>query len=560
MKLPVSQLIQDFSLYPREAVDVVHVEAIMEAMRAGVVMPAVVIDAESKWIVDGFHRVHAFIRIHEGDDDAEIEVVQKKYRDARDLFLDAVRLNAHHGRPFCQVDRAKALGLAEQLKIDQTAILKSLGITAPMAQHLRVTNGSTLTKALFQPAQPRTRYGVMAAGAAISQPTERTNRVATQSPQKSPAEPHWTKLRMVEGVISAIEAGGVDTGNKPLMQAIVRLGELLDQFRVIPATVQNGYGVQNKLSHELLELAWKGTDVAQGNLPYFPFYVRDFVADGKVESMSTEEVGAYVLLLCKAWHETPPCSIPNNDAVLSRWSRIEPQRWAACRIAVLHCWTLNAQDNRYYQKRLQSEYRKLRELQNLRSRAGVKGNTKRWHSDRKAISRASESESESESPTVDVSHQPRARERTPRDDLFDAVAEVCSVDIRAKSNAGRVAKAVNSLVDLEATPDDVRTRAARYRANWPNVACTPSALVAHWGEFAVARSGGNARTKAASDADERRAAKDQREFGETPTAVRVRKATGQVETVVFGDGDSGAQSPGSQSLRPDVADGHTQAA
>ena len=40
--------------------------------------------------------------------------------------------------------------------------------------------------------------------------------------------------------------------------------------------------------------------------PYFPFYPDDFASDGKVEAMTTEEVGAYTLLLCKAWREDPP--------------------------------------------------------------------------------------------------------------------------------------------------------------------------------------------------------------------------------------------------------------
>lgn len=103
-------------------------------------------------------------------------------------------------------------------------------------------------------------------------------------------------------------------------------------------------------------------------LPYFPFYVSDFATDGKVEAMSTAAVGAYILLLCKAWHETPPGSIPNDDAVLARWARMSPHDWAECRLSVLSCFRPGP-DNRLYQKRMQDEYRKLRGIRKLRSDA-----------------------------------------------------------------------------------------------------------------------------------------------------------------------------------------------
>jgi uncharacterized protein YdaU (DUF1376 family) len=74
--------------------------------------------------------------------------------------------------------------------------------------------------------------------------------------------------------------------------------------------------------------------------PYFPFYPDDFACDGKVEAMTTEEIGAYTLLLCKAWCEDPPGSIPDDDRVLARWTRLAPDRWKECRTGVLAAFTL----------------------------------------------------------------------------------------------------------------------------------------------------------------------------------------------------------------------------
>ncbi|MDQ3472423.1 MAG: YdaU family protein [Acidobacteriota bacterium] len=112
--------------------------------------------------------------------------------------------------------------------------------------------------------------------------------------------------------------------------------------------------------------------------PAFLFYPDDFSSDGKVEAMTTQEVGACILLLCKAWREDPPGSIPNNDLVLSRWARLTPEAWAECRAGVLAAFALGM-DDRWHQKRLRREYDKLQALNQRRSSAGKVAAKKRWH-------------------------------------------------------------------------------------------------------------------------------------------------------------------------------------
>jgi uncharacterized protein YdaU (DUF1376 family) len=110
----------------------------------------------------------------------------------------------------------------------------------------------------------------------------------------------------------------------------------------------------------------------EGHAPYFPFYPRDFASDGKVEAMTTVEVGAYILLLCKAWHETPPATIPDDDRVLARWTRVTPDEWAAMKLAVLAPFK-PCGDGRLIQGRLRGHYNDFRELSNRRASAGSKG-------------------------------------------------------------------------------------------------------------------------------------------------------------------------------------------
>ena len=111
--------------------------------------------------------------------------------------------------------------------------------------------------------------------------------------------------------------------------------------------------------------------------PFFPLYPADFVSDGDVEAMSTLEIGAYFLLVCKAWAENPPASIPADDRILARWTRLSDKEWRDCKGAVLRAWKLK-KDKRYHQKRLREEYDKFLNARKNKSISGKKGAKNRW--------------------------------------------------------------------------------------------------------------------------------------------------------------------------------------
>jgi uncharacterized protein YdaU (DUF1376 family) len=111
-------------------------------------------------------------------------------------------------------------------------------------------------------------------------------------------------------------------------------------------------------------------DLAPGG---FVFYPRDFSSDAKVELMTTEGVGAYVLLLCKAWFEEPPGSLPDDDRALAVWARMSLEGFRAAKPSILAPFELKP-DGRWHQKRMQSEYRKFAQIRAKRSKAAQK----RW--------------------------------------------------------------------------------------------------------------------------------------------------------------------------------------
>ncbi len=83
--------------------------------------------------------------------------------------------------------------------------------------------------------------------------------------------------------------------------------------------------------------------------------------------------------------------------------------------------------------------------------------------------------------------EPRRR-TTPRerDLLFEALVTACKYeqDTLTGIERGRLNKACKQLREVNATPEDVRRRAAEYRRRWPRIDLTPQGLVGNWSQLA----------------------------------------------------------------------------
>ncbi len=125
--MKVSELVEDFSIYPRNCVFDGHVYDLAECVRAGAAMPAIVADAKTKRIVDGFHRRRGVIRVH--GDEAEIEVMLVEYENDAAMVVDAVIRNSQHGRRLTTADIARCAALAKNFKISRDVLADALHIT-----------------------------------------------------------------------------------------------------------------------------------------------------------------------------------------------------------------------------------------------------------------------------------------------------------------------------------------------------------------------------------------------------------------------------------------------
>lgn len=88
----------------------------------------------------------------------------------------------------------------------------------------------------------------------------------------------------------------------------------------------------------------------------FIFHPHEWLGDGYIMNLSLEEQGALIRLMCIAWQDEDPCSIPNDDDKLSRLLLINKEEWLKIKNNVLKNWELNL-DNRYVLMTLKKTYK-----------------------------------------------------------------------------------------------------------------------------------------------------------------------------------------------------------
>jgi hypothetical protein len=94
----LNKIVLDESIYPRSGVSEFNVGRLIAALKTGVKLPPLTVEASTLRLVDGRHRYEAYRR-QEID---KVSVQQKVYSTEADLFADAVSCNIGHGEPLDQ--------------------------------------------------------------------------------------------------------------------------------------------------------------------------------------------------------------------------------------------------------------------------------------------------------------------------------------------------------------------------------------------------------------------------------------------------------------------------
>lgn len=209
----VSELYLDFTIYPRNNVDSKNVKTMVDALAAGAELPPVLIDRQSKCVVDGFHRVKACIRRHGYD--GQIAVEETTYRNDAAIFRDAMRLNAGHGCKLDDCDKTHCLILGEHFGMTVAQMAGLLNMPVDRAASLISTRTARSASGETIPLKSTVREGF--AGKKLTKQQEETNKRSSGMRQ----------VFYVNQIIDLIESGMLYKDDESLMARLAVLAEHL---------------------------------------------------------------------------------------------------------------------------------------------------------------------------------------------------------------------------------------------------------------------------------------------------------------------------------------------
>lgn len=105
--LKIEELEFDKNIYPRIETNWLTVHQYAEAMKAGAIFPPAIVGIYKgkKYLIDGWHRVLACKRNNE----EYVKAIVKHYKSEKEMFFDAVKANATHGRPLSVQEKARII-------------------------------------------------------------------------------------------------------------------------------------------------------------------------------------------------------------------------------------------------------------------------------------------------------------------------------------------------------------------------------------------------------------------------------------------------------------------
>jgi hypothetical protein len=216
--MPLADLVEDFDIYPRHALDTAHVRTLEDALRSGVVLPPIVVARKGNRIVDGFHRARAHRRV--AGPDGQVEVDVRSYRSEADLVRDAVALNSTHGRRLDQQDRTRSALMLRRLGVEVAEIAVTLHVSMERVEKLlvkvvEVRPETDTGVARVEPAKPiARRFG-----------TPRTLTPTQAEVHRSASG--WWPTQTITQLTREIESGLLDLDAPGIREKLLRLAEVI---------------------------------------------------------------------------------------------------------------------------------------------------------------------------------------------------------------------------------------------------------------------------------------------------------------------------------------------
>jgi hypothetical protein len=222
----IADLVEDFALYPRTEVDGSHVALIADYYEAGGETPPPIVEPGLR-IVDGFHRVRARRRIF--GDDSDVEVIVRTYKNEAEMYLDAARLNASHGKNITGAERTACIikGI-DKWKLEPVAMAEVLGITVERVEAIVGLGAAKVTSR---------RVGRIAVKGSVRHLVKQINEgkrgpLTNEEVEKMDRGAGTGQALLLAQVCDIIESEWLDLENPRVVVQVRRLRDALDTVKI----------------------------------------------------------------------------------------------------------------------------------------------------------------------------------------------------------------------------------------------------------------------------------------------------------------------------------------
>jgi len=139
LKLEIGQISYSDQIYPRAAINYIHVEQLVDALKAGYRLPPITIadvNGEKNVLIDGLHRLKAYFKV--GAEKVECEWIGKL--SLKDAIVEAVRLNSAHGRNLSPFEKRAFIAKSKKLGIKNDKIAEALRMPIEKVEKLSISS------------------------------------------------------------------------------------------------------------------------------------------------------------------------------------------------------------------------------------------------------------------------------------------------------------------------------------------------------------------------------------------------------------------------------------
>lgn len=221
-----SEVVLDRGVYPRHNPNEMHISTLRNALRAGAVFPPILIEAETRRCVDGFHRTLAYRR--ELGETALIEAEERVFATEQEFFLESVRLNAVHGLHLSPYDKALITVKATELGIPEDLLAGALQMPEHSTMRLRDQRTALAEGGVTMPLKGSAKH---LAGRELSPRQQSAHKRASGMT----AMYHATQLlNMIEGDLVDFESAGTRLKLRELHELLGRLFNGVEQTPDLP--------------------------------------------------------------------------------------------------------------------------------------------------------------------------------------------------------------------------------------------------------------------------------------------------------------------------------------